>query len=123
MPKKYNKDNLDPRVIPMVEFFNENGLPTEMSCQGHNTTTMSMFWISFDKSVTAEDIIRFQRQHLNRLGGFSINGRFVARILAWSCGVEYSWEYMAATIEAADEDLKHWKEDIARANSAAQSGA
>lgn len=27
---------IDPGVIPMVKFFNENGLPTHMSCQGHN---------------------------------------------------------------------------------------
>ena len=66
---------IDPGVIPMVKFFNENGLPTHMSCQGHNRTNLSMFWIEFDPSVTEEDIVSFQRNHLDKLGGFSSNGR------------------------------------------------
>lgn len=51
---QYMESELDKRVIPLVRFFNENGLPTNMSCQGHNKTNMSMFWIEFDKTVTQE---------------------------------------------------------------------
>lgn len=79
--KNYDETKLDPEVIPLVRYFNQVGLPTCMSCQGHNTTRMSMFWIEFDKSVTNEDIINFQRKHTNEYGGFCINGRFVIRIL------------------------------------------
>ena len=43
---------LDPKVIPLVDFFNQRGLKTHMSCEGHNNTNISMFWIQFDKSVT-----------------------------------------------------------------------
>ena len=52
----------------MSSFFNENGLPTNMSCQGHNKTNMSMFWIEFDRMVTEDNIIRFMRSHLNWMG-------------------------------------------------------
>jgi len=104
---------LDPLVIPMVEYFNQNGLRTRMSCQGHNETNMSMFWIEFDRSVTNDDIIEFQRKHTDKYGGFCCNGRFVIRILANTngvgAGVEYSIQYMAATIEAANDDLKRWR--------------
>lgn len=103
---------LDPLVIPMVAYFNQNGLKTRMSCQGHNKTNMSMFWIEFDRSVTIDDIIEFQRKRTDRHGGFCCNGRFVTRILANTTGVGegvgYSNQYMAATIEAANGDLKRW---------------
>lgn len=99
---------LDKEVIPMVNFFNENGLPTKMSCEGHNKTNQSMFWIEFDSSVTNEDIVQFQRKYLNEYGAFISFGRFVVRILASASGVRYSWEYMAATKEAARSDLQRW---------------
>ena len=112
--KKYDETKLDQEVIPLVRYFNQVGLPTCMSCQGHNSTNMSMFWISFDKSVTNEDIINFQRKHTNEYGGFCCNGRFVIRILANTTGVGtgvgYTYEYMAVTIEAAMEDLKRFLE-------------
>lgn len=47
---------MDKFVIPLIEYFNANGLPTHMSCQGHNSTNMSMFWISFTDEVGVKDI-------------------------------------------------------------------
>lgn len=111
--KSYDKNQLDPEVIPLVEYFNRVGLPTCMSCQGHNSTNMSMFWIEFDKSVTEDDIVKFQRRHTDKHGGFCCNGRFVMRIIANTTGVGtgvgYSYQYMAATIEAAKDDLNRWE--------------
>lgn len=115
--ERYIKSELDERVIPLVQFFNENGLPTSMSCQGHNETNMSMFWIEFDKTVTQEDIIRFMRNHLNWMGNFCSCGRFAKRIIACTsvtdCSevVAESWCYFAATPEAADVDLYWWTHD------------
>lgn len=109
-----NYDELDPDVIPLVRYFNSVGLSTYMSCQGHNKTNMSMFWIEFHPSVSEDDIIRFQKQHTNRIGGFCCNGRFVKRILANTTGigtgVYFSYQYMAATVEAAMMDLENWEE-------------
>ena len=67
--------DLDPLVIPMVDYFNRNGLKTCMSCQGHNKTNMSMFWIQFDESVTEDDILGFMREHLSAQGTFVSCGR------------------------------------------------
>lgn len=34
--KEWLSKGLDKAVIPLVEFFNKNGLSTVMSCEGHN---------------------------------------------------------------------------------------
>lgn len=114
---QYMESELDKRVIPLVRFFNENGLPTCMSCQGHNRTNMSMFWIEFDKSVTQDDIMKFMRSHLNWVGNFCSCGRFAKRIIAFTSVTDQSeavmecWCYFAATVEAADSDLYLWTHD------------
>ena len=77
---QYMESELDKRVIPLVRFFNENGLPTNMSCQGHNKTNMSMFWIEIDKTVTQDDIVKFMRNHLNWMGSFCSCGRFCGAV-------------------------------------------
>ena len=100
--------DFDPLVVPMVEYFNSHGLKTIMSCQGHNNTNMSMFWIGFDKSVTEEDIIKFQQHHLNTNGNFCICGRMNKRYVVGKDGVWTRFEYDAATIDAADMDLLRW---------------
>ena len=51
---------MDKKVIPLVEFFNQRGLKTHMSCEGHNKTNMSIFRIQFDKSVTEDDLIHLE---------------------------------------------------------------
>lgn len=102
------KDELDERVIPMVDFFNSIGLKTMMSCQGHNNTNLSMFWIEFDWSVSQDDIIQFMKEHTDKYGNFCSCGRFAKRIL-WAYGfARETWCYFAATPEAADEDLRGW---------------
>ena len=40
--EKWEKKGLDSEVIPLVKFFDDNGLKTYLSCQGHNKTNMSM---------------------------------------------------------------------------------
>ena len=103
-----NCSNYDPLVIPMVEYFNSHGLKTIMSCQGHNQTNMSMFWIGFDSSVAEEDIIKFQRTHLDMNGNFCICGRMNKRYVACENGVWTRFEYDAATVDAANKDLLRW---------------
>ena len=76
---------MDKKVIPLIEFFNQRGLKTHMSCEGHNKTNMSMFWIQFDKC-----------------------GRFAQRIYPSPKEIVKSWNYFAATHEAAEQDLKNW---------------
>lgn len=113
-----NYNELDPLVIPMVKYFNEQGLTTCMSCQGHNKTNMSMFWIQFDKSVTSEDIQEFMKRHLDWQGTFCSCGKFAKRMFGFysvrdrQWKTEESWNYFAATLEAANSDLEKWKSGI-----------
>lgn len=108
---QYIESELDKEVIPLVRYFNESGLPTCMSCQGHNKTNLSMFWIQFDKSITMDDIVGFMRQHLNWAGMFCSSGRFAKRIFASHNAVYECWCYFAATVEAARADLYQWTHD------------
>ncbi len=107
-------DSLDQKVIPMVKFFNENGLKTSMSCQGHNKTNVSMFWISFADEVITNDILRFMQNHLDWRGQFISCGRFAKRVFGGYSVKDQTWKttecwcYFAATVEAADEDLSRW---------------
>ena len=103
---------IDNGVIPLVAYFNSQGLKTSMSCEGHNRTNMSMFWISFDDSVTEQDIIAFQMRHLRtRYNVFSSCGRFSQRVYVGGATVVHQWCYFAATKEAADTDLYNWISD------------
>ena len=117
MGEKFQSLGLDPLVIPMVDYFNKSGLNTCMSCQGHNKTYMSMFWVQFDKSVIEDDILNFMKGHLSAQGTFISCGRFAKRVIGfynvrtteWS--KEECWCYFAATREAADADLQRWSCD------------
>lgn len=110
----FDEREFDERVIPLVRFFSENGLTTYMSCQGHNKTNMSMFWIQFDLSITQDDIIRFMEAHRTWYGSFYSNGRFAKRVILAHSVVDNTdsvcecWCYFAATPEAADDDLRRW---------------
>ena len=102
---------LDSRVIPLVEFFNQRGLKTCMSCEGHNKTNMSIFWIQFDKSVTEDDLIQFMNNHQfeSKYGKyFASCGRFALRIYPSPKEIVREWNYFAATHDAAEQDLKNW---------------
>jgi hypothetical protein len=102
---------MDKKVIPLVEFFNQRGLKTCMSCEGHNKTNMSMFWIQFDKSVTEDDLIQFMNNHQfeSKYGKyFASCGRFALRIYPSPKEIVREWNYFAATHEAAEQDLKNW---------------
>lgn len=102
---------MDEHVIPLVKYFNSHGLKTEMSCEGHNKTNMSMFWISFTNSIQEQDIINFQKKHINKYGNFCSCGRFAQRLYVCAATNEKYWCYFAATIEAANEDLRRWQQD------------
>lgn len=108
--------DLDPLVVPMVNYFNTCGLPTSMSCQGHNKTNMSMFWIQFSDTVTHYDIETFMRHHLDWRGMFTSCGRFAKRLYGYysvkdgQWNTDERWCYFAATPEAAAEDLRRWQD-------------
>lgn len=118
-----NYSELDPRVVPLVRYFNDHGLKTMMSCQGHGIHNMSIFWIQFDRSIDEEDIVKFMMSHrvsypirkeyqskYGQIGwNFVSNGRFARRLTINLVGQPYySWNYFAANADAADNDLENW---------------
>ena len=116
MSEDYKVEELDEKVIPLVRYFNENGLKTYMSCQGHNDTYMSMFWIQFDESVTEEDISKFMNNHLRWWGSFISAGRFAERVIGSYSAITQQWQlvkcwcYFASSYKAADYDLERWQQ-------------
>lgn len=110
-----NYEELDPKCVEMVKYFNENGLPTCMCCQGHpereypENLSMSLFWIEFKWTVSKRAIEKFMRKHATRYPKgtmtFWCNGEFVERF-----GIGFSeYRYVAANPEAAMDDLARWK--------------
>lgn len=55
---------IDDECIDMVEFFNKIGLKTSMCCQGHKNVDggRNSFFITFDKSVSDEQMIAFLKK-------------------------------------------------------------
>ena len=96
--------DLDPAVIPLVEYFNAIGLRTTMSCEGHNRTNMSMFWIEFAEAIGEKEIEAFLSNLKERYGSSATNGCFAMRIFPGAKYTMKRWRYMAATKEAAQED-------------------
>lgn len=101
---------MDEGVKALVEFFNKRGLTTHMSCEGHypEKPSMSMFWISFDKSVSIDDLLSFMEEHKDEYGVFACNGRFAEHI---GMGRVPFFElcYFAANKEVAKMDLEKFK--------------
>ncbi len=102
-----------PGVIPLVGYFNSQGLTTSMSCEGHpeKTPYMSMFWIQFDKTITKEDIEKWMKCHLDKKGNFVSCGHFVYRFYVGASGTDIRLRYEASNKEVAMEDLKRWEKE------------
>lgn len=104
---------MDAGIIPLVGYFNSVGMKTKMSCQGHDTLSQSLLWVEFASTIGIDNIVEFERAHTDEHGVFWANGRFVIRILAEdperTTHVDYSYQYVAASLEAALDDLNRWK--------------
>ena len=107
-------EELEPGVVPIVRYFNEYGLPTRMSCEGHPGTNMRLFWVEFEPSVTEEQIRSFMEERTDDDNGFTAMGWFVERLENYKEGsraIPLSCMcYVAADKEAAAGDLKSWQE-------------
>lgn len=116
MSFKIDYSKLDSGCAPLVEYFNLQGLSTFMSCQGHGTTSQSLFYISFSDAVTDDDILNFQKRHLDSRGCFCANGHFSKRVFIYTdaqgdCALYNQWEYVVGSVAAAHDDLMRWSAD------------
>lgn len=104
-------DKIDDKdCIPLVKYFNDNGLKTAMCCSGVNHG-YNLFWISFTKKTTKEDVWNFLKRHNNKEDDFyknmccPIQGWFVLRL--WGTDGE-TWNYVANSPEEAKHDLEYF---------------
>lgn len=69
----YNE--IDKKCIPLVKLFNDVGLTTQFSCQGHDNKLNNTFQIIFEDFITDDDIFNFLNMfdnldHTPLLGNF-----------------------------------------------------
>lgn len=53
---------IDTLCVPFINFFNNIGLKTVGSCEGHNNANLHKFYIDFSKEVSDDDIHYFMKK-------------------------------------------------------------
>lgn len=98
---------IDKQCIKLVRFFNNNGLTTEFSCEGHPGKCSTTFYILFNDKVSDKMIHKFICKFPFTLG------KFVKwlRVIEKTRGLKSNWMYLLTnTIKAnhewAKQDLK-----------------
>lgn len=102
-------DIIDEKCVELIKFFNNNGLTTEFSCEGHPNKRSATFYILFSNKVSDEMMHEFICKFPFTLG------KFVKwlRVIEKSRGPESNWMYLLTkTLETnhawAKEDLKRF---------------
>lgn len=93
--KEINYNKIDMECRELVKFFNENGLPTNLSCQGHDN--FNNYFISFDDTVTDNDIANFLLKYSNKYNHSPFVGKFVKWARKISGEIKMNWRYTIAT--------------------------
>lgn len=120
-----NYDELDPKCVEFVKYFNSIGLETAMCCHGHNNTNMHKYWISFSKKVTDKDIMdfinSFPRPLYSKRDGKQIMGKFIKinfgmslkneDLSRWRYEADFSGNYRANQ-KLAQSDLDIFKKYV-----------
>lgn len=88
-----NYDEIDELCVPMVKFFNNIGLTTEFSCQGHGNEFLNEFYIMFDQSVTDSMIYDFISKYSEGYSHTPFNGKFIKWIRKYDGDINSSWCY------------------------------
>lgn len=94
---------IDDKCYPMVKLFNELGLTTRYSCEGHGSTEFS---IIFDQDVTDIQIENLLLKHLTALKHSSLIGKFTKWCRPINGEIKYSWMYSAPTAYFAQRDYQ-----------------
>ena len=71
----YNE--IDALCVPLVRLFNEIGLETEFSCQGHDNNIRNQFYIMFSQKVSNVKIEEFLKSISDNSTHTPLVGKFV----------------------------------------------
>ena len=92
---------IDEGCVKLITLFNELGLKTRYSCEGHGVNT---FYIQFDNCVTDEQIECFLKKYINQYN----HSMFSGKLSKWCrvvCGeIKYNWRYEVLNKDLADLD-------------------
>lgn len=99
-----NKEiNIDDKCYPLVKLFNDMGLPTRHSCEGHGIYEFS---IIFEDEVTDKQIEDLLLKYINKYGHSHIYGKFQKWCRVMNNKIKYSWMYIAPSVDYANRDYK-----------------
>lgn len=90
---------IDDDCVDLVLFFNEVGLKTKYSCQGHREN--ESFQIVFDESVTDDQIKDFLKVNLNKFGHSNAVGKFSKWYRYMSGELVSNWLFTCETVHFA----------------------
>jgi hypothetical protein len=91
--KNIDYTQIDSLCIPFIQFFNEIGLTTKYSCQGHDNKLSNKFYIMFDDNVDDKKIERLIINCSNLHNHFSFRGQFVKWARKLNGKIQYNWMY------------------------------
>lgn len=86
-------DKIDKKCIPLVKFFNENGLETKYSCEGHDRSFMNSFYIMFSDNIDDTDIADFIDKFSNKYQHSPFMGKFLKWCRKMNGRISYNWVY------------------------------
>ena len=90
--------------MELVKFFNEYGLKTKFSCQGHPSDTLGSYYIMFDNIVTDDDIKSFIVLFNNIYTHSPFVGEFVKWMRKISGEIVCNWMYQIT----GTSDYENW---------------
>jgi len=87
-------EDIDPKCKDMVKLFNNVGLITEFSCQGHDNTYSNSFQIMFSDFVNDKDINNFLSNFDEHPTHTPIIGCFKKWARKHQGSIKSNWEYI-----------------------------
>lgn len=84
---------VDDNCVPLVQYFNNIGLDTKYSCEGHKLG--ENFEVMFEDYIKDEQIVNFIKQYSNKCNHTPFCGQFVKWVRKMSGQITFNWIYVA----------------------------
>lgn len=100
-----NYDEVDVECRDLVRLFNECGLKTKYSCQGHNGGVLDYYYIMFDDNITDSHIESFIGKFENKHSHSPFVGKFVKWMRKIPGEIKCNWMYQLT----GKDDLENYR--------------